>query len=225
MDYFTTYLKTFRALLTIPSEVIGSFLKGEKKSFQHPFLFCLTGAVAVVLLNTLFVNFHFVPDTPNVDPEQAQLQQITEWMQMVSVRAATQFLPVTLFLTLIVSLSIAGLVFLRKKTEGFYDLLIINTYSTGASFVILPVLIPVWAWIGLPLTDPFINSTLPAMLIAAVILWIYRLFFDVSSFADWLKILSSYIAGYIIYVIFSGFLASVVAYMLFVTERISNLSG
>lgn len=219
------YLRTVRALFTEPRRVIDSFLRGERAEFTHPALFCLIGMVAVILLNTLFVDFTITPEVDEAMSESPDLQELAEWMQITSVRAATQFLPLSLFLILIISLSISGLLFLRNETDGFFDLLIINSYSTGASFLALPLLIPVWQFSGQSLLDPFLNSTLPAMVIAGVILWIYRLYFDVDSFMDWIKILSSYIGGFVIYVILLGITSAVVGYMIFAVNRLAELAG
>lgn len=110
-------------------------------------------------------------------------------------------------------------------TNGFFDHIIINTYSVGAAILILPLLIPVWSFSGQPLTDPFINSTVPAMVVAGAILWIYNLYFRPTGFMQWLRILSGYITGFVIYVLLTGLVSSVIAYSAFVIERISNISG
>jgi len=157
--------------------------------------------------------------------ENEDLRQLAEWTQVASVRAATQFLPLSMFFVLIISLAGGSMLFLRGKTGGFFDKIIINTYAVGASFVALPLLIPVWQFSGESLLDPFMNSTLPAMVVAGVILWIYRLYFNVDSFMDWIRILSAYITGYVIYVIITGFMSAVIGYVLFAVNRLSELSA
>ncbi len=219
------YIETVRSLFSEPRKVIDNFLKGGRTGYSHPFIFCLTGAVAVILLNTLFVDFIVSPQVDEVASNGEDLQQLAEQMQITSVRAATQFLPLSMFLLLIISLSIGGILFLHEKTEGYYDQLIINSYATGASFLTLPILIPIWQFSGQSLLDPFMNTTLPAMVIAGVILWIYRLYYKVDSFIDWIRILSSYITGYVIFVMLLGVLSAVAGYMIFVFERLFELSG
>jgi hypothetical protein len=179
----------------------------------------------VILINTVLLDFSFEPVAGNVPAELKSLRQMTEWTQIVSVRAATQFLPLSLFLLFVVSLAIGAMFFLRRLTNGFFDHIIINTYSVGVALIFLPLLIPVWGLSGLPLTDPFINSTVPAMVVAGVIIWIYNLYFRPTGFMEWIRVLSAYITGFVIYVLLSGLVNSVIAYSVFVIERISQISG
>lgn len=225
MSFIRNYIHTVSTLFKEPRQVIDSFLHDERGSYVHPFKFCLTGAVLIILLNTLLLDFNFDPVATDVPAESEALMQMSEWTQIISVRAATQFLPLSLFLVFIVSLSAGAMIFLRRATNGFYDHIIINTYSVGAAILLLPLLIPVWGFLGVPLTDPFINSTIPAMVIAGVVLWIHNLYFVPSGFMDWMRVLSGYITGFVIYVLLSGFVSSVIAYSAFVIERISNISG
>lgn len=225
MTFIRTYFHTVSSLFTEPREVIDSFLQDTNGSYLHPFKFCLIGTLLVILLNTLLLDFHFEPVAADVPAESDALKQMSVWTQIVSVRAATQFLPLSLFLLFIVSLSIGAMIFLRGLTNGFYDHIIINTYSVGAAILLLPLLIPVWGFSGVPLTDPFINSTVPAMVVAGVVLWVHNLYFVPSGFMDWIRVLSGYITGFVIYVLLSGIVSSVIAYSAFVIERISNISG
>ncbi len=225
MSFIRNYIHTVSSLFTEPRQVIDSFLHDNSGSYTHPFKFCLMGTVVIILLNTLLLNFSFEPVAADVPAESEALKQMSEWTQIISVRAATQFLPLSLFLLHIISLSIGAIIFLRKATNGFFDHIIINTYSVGAAMVALPLLIPVWGFSGAPLTDPFINSTVPAMVVAGVVLWIYNLYFRPEGFLQWIRILSAYITGFVIYVLLSGFVSSVIAYTAFVIERISNISG
>lgn len=192
---------------------------------MHPFKLCLTGTIVMILLNTVLLDFSFKPVAGDIPAESEVLRQMSAWTQIISVRAATQFLPLSLFLLFIISLSIGAVIFLRKLTDGFYDHIIINTYSIGAAMPVLPLLIPVWGFSGQPLTDPFINSTVPAMVVAGVVLWIYNIYFRPTGFMQWIRILSGYITGFVIYVLLSGLISSVIAYSAFVIERISNISG
>lgn len=225
MDLISRFYQTVRSMLNEPRQVIDSYLHGESNDFMHPLLFCFIGAAILIVLNTLFLDFSFDPVAEDPESESEALRQLTYWTQIVSVRAATQYLPLSLILLGIISLSAGAILFLRDKTNGFFDLLVINAYSIGAAILILPIMIPVWAFSGQPLTDPFINSTFPAMVVAGIILWIYSLYFKPSGFLEWLRILSGYITGYVIYVLFSGFAASVLGYMIFAIDRLSSLSA
>lgn len=205
--------------------MIDSFLNESGDHYSHPLFFCLAGAIIVVALNTLIGDLSFNVKLDETVTENENLRQLAEWTQVASVRAATQFLPLSMFFVLIVSLAAGGMLFLRGKTGGFYDKIIINTYAVGASFVALPLLIPVWQFSGESLLNPFMNSTLPAMVVAGVILWIYRLYFNVDSFMDWIRVLSAYITGFVIYVIITGFMSAVVGYVLFAVNRLSELAA
>jgi len=212
-------------MMTEPRQVIDSFLNGIRGSFLHPILFCVIGTIIVMLLNYLFVDFSFTPQTGEAIPKDKNLQRLAEWTQIISVRAATQFLPLTMLFLMIFSLSVGGILFLKGKTGGFFDHLVINTYAVGASLLFLIVMIPVWQLSGWSLLDPVMNSILPAAITAGVILWIYRLYFHVESFMGWIRILSSYITGFFLYTILAGFLSSVIGYMIFAVERLAEISG
>lgn len=225
MSFIKNYIHTVSTLFTEPRQVIDSFLHDNSDSYMHPFKFCLTGTVLVILFNTLLLDFNFEPVVADVPAESEALKQMSEWTQIISVRAATQFLPLSLFLLFILSLSAGAMIFLRGATDGFFDHIIINSYTVGAAMLVLPVMIPVWGFSGVPLTDPFINSTVPAMVVAGVVLWVHNLYFVPSGFMEWIRVLSGYITGFVIYVLLSGFVSSVIAYSAFVIERISNISG
>jgi|AntRauTorckE6833_2_1112554.scaffolds.fasta_scaffold16764_3 hypothetical protein len=225
MSFINKYIYTIKSLFTEPRQVIDTFLHGKSDAYLHPFKLCLTGVLLVILINTVLLDFSFEPVAGNVPAELKSLRQMTEWTQIVSVRAATQFLPLSLFLLFVVSLAIGAMFFLRRLTNGFFDHIIINTYSVGVALIFLPLLIPVWGLSGLPLTDPFINSTVPAMVVAGVIIWIYNLYFRPTGFMEWIRVLSAYITGFVIYVLLSGLVNSVIAYSVFVIERISQISG
>ncbi len=222
---FKKYIRTLRVLFTEPRQVIDSFLNGEYESYQHPFKFVLIGMILVISINTLALDYSIEPDLSDLPADSEVIRMMGEWTQIVSVRAATQFLPLSMFIVQIIALSIGAVLFLSGKTEGFFDHIVINTYSVGASMIALPLLLPVWGLSGQPLTDPFINSTVPAMIVAGVILWIYNLYFRPSGFMDWIKILSAYVTGFVIFILLSGILSSAVAYTITIIQRISEISG
>ncbi|MEX2345654.1 MAG: hypothetical protein WD604_08585 [Balneolaceae bacterium] len=221
-----SYLKTLRTLLIQPRAVVDGFINNSENRFLHPLKFCLVGAAAIILLNTLFIDFTIRPQLdPQITTESEQIQRMTEWIQITSVRAFTQFLPLTMILFFIVPLSLAGLFFLREYIDGFYSGLILNTYAVGVAQLFLLLLIPVWKWVDIPLTDSFMNTTLPAVVTAGGILWIYFKYFQTSSFMKWLRVLSSYTAGYVLFVLLGGFAASVVGYVIYAGNRILELWG
>jgi hypothetical protein len=225
-----SYTETLQQLFSTPRNVIDSFLHvGENggSRFMHPFKFILAGVIAVLLLSTLLVDFSFEPDAGTLVPDDLneQMQEVAEWIQVSNVRVSTQFLPLALVIIFIPMLSIGGLIFLRNELEGFYSNLILNSYAVGASMIALLPLIPVWMFLGYSLADPFVNSTLPAVLVAGVMIWIYQLYLRPAGLMDWIRLISSYATGYIFFVIMNGFFAGVIGYMLFMIYRIVELSG
>lgn len=219
------YITTFKHSISHPRNVVDGFIDGEKNKFQHPFLFCLIGITVILILNSLFVDYSFTPQLTDLDSDDEQIQALAEWMEVANVRASTQFLPLMLGLIFIPMLSLPGLYFFREELHSFYSNLVLNSYVIGSSMVALLPLIPVLILVDLPLTDPFINATLPAILVASVGLWIYKQYFMVTSLMGWVKILSSYITGYVLFIVVKGFVAGVAGYMIFAIKRIMELSG
>lgn len=229
------YKHTFSELLSFPRNVVDTFLHRDRQGhdsdskFLHPFKFLLVGVLLVFLLNTLLVDFSFEPDTSAAMPGNGegseQLEEIANWIQVSNVRASTQFLPVAILFLFVPMLALGGLLFLRNEIEGFYNNLILNSYAAGVAVASLLVMIPVWLFAGLPISDPFVNSTLPAVLVAGVMIWIYKQYLHPSSVMEWIRMISAYATGYILFIILNGFVAGVVGYMIFAIRRIAELSG
>lgn len=220
------YIDTLKNLLIHPRDVIDGFIhSGKDHSFQHPFLFSVIGMMIIVLLNTLLIDFSVSINPDTIQPENEQVQQIAEWVQVTTIRMSTQLLPLVMVLLLIPMLSLPGLFFFRDETGGFYANLILNTYTVGASILIQLAAIPVWIFSPLSLTDPFMNTTLPGLLVATVGIWIYKNYFSVSDLAGWIRILSSYISGYVLFIIVKGLAAGIIGYMIFAVNRIREISG
>jgi len=224
---FLKYLYTFKTLLSAPRNVVDSFLSEEKLKYTHPFLFAALGVVLLVILNTLFVDYTIVPEPLDLgtDVEAEHLQEMSKWMQIAAVRSATQFLPIMMLLLLVPMLSLAGLFFLKEKITGFYNNLILNCYAVGASMISLIVMIPIWIFSGIPLTDPSVNVTMPAVLYSVFMLWIYQNYLMPDSVMDWIRLLSSYLTGFVLFVFMNNFIAGVIGYVIFVVLRIAELAG
>jgi len=220
------YTNTLKKILLQPRDIIDGFIHSkESRKYQHPFLFGIIGMIFVLLMSTIFVDFSIETDLSGVEAESEQLQQIAEWIQLVTVRASTQFLPLAMFVLLIPLLSLPGLYFFRHQTDNFYSNLILNSYTVGASMIALLAAIPFWMFLDVPLTDPFMNSTLPGVLVASVGIWVYRLYFQVSDVMGWIRIISSFLTGYILFVLVKGFTAGIIGYMFFAINRIIEISG
>lgn len=221
----SSYIQTFRELLTHPRNVIDHFLESDEKKYTHPFLFLIIGAVVVTLLNTLFVDFSFDPVLSEIETESEQMREIAEWIQISTVREMTQFLPVASAVLLVPMLAIGGLFFFRDYLSGFFNLLVLNGYAVGASMLFQLFLIPFWAFSGVELVEPFANSTLPAVSMAIPVLWIYKSYIIDSSFLTWIRIISTFIIGYVLFSILAGFTAAIIGYMIFAINRINEISG
>jgi len=220
------YKHTYKKVLQQPRDVIDGFIHSkESRKYQHPFLFGIIGMVFVLLMNTIFVDFSIEAELAGVEAENEQLQQIAEWIQVVTVRASTQFLPLAMFILLIPLLSLPGLYFFRHQTDNFYSNLILNSYTVGASILAVLAAIPFWIFLDVPLTDPFMNSTLPGVLVASVGIWVYRQYFRVSDLMGWIRIISSFLTGYILFVLVKGFASGIIGYMFFAVNRIMEISG
>lgn len=220
------YVHTLKQLLSGPGEVIDRFIKNDKGSpvYTHPFIFVLVTAVFITILNTLLVEFPSISiNTGSID-EPVQAEEIAEWIEIVTIRFSTQFLPLMLYL-LIPFLSLAGVFFLKSETEGFYSLLILNSYAAGVSMFVLPFMIPFWILFEESLSEPFYITTLPAILISFVIFGIYHLYFKLPGVIGVLKKASTLITGYLLFMLIKGLFAGITGYMLFALNRIRELSG
>lgn len=219
------YIQTIKAIFSHPQNVVDSFIHTEKSGYQHPFLFCLIGVLVILIINLFLVDFSFDPVTPQVDGGHEQIQELAVWMDIAAVRASTQFLPLSMFLLLIPLLSLPGLFFFRDQMDSFYSNLILNSYTVGASLAAFLILIPAWALLEIPLTDSFMNTTLPAIVTGVIGLWIYKNYFQATKFSVWVRIFSSWITGYMLFIFVKGFAAGIIGYMLFAIARIYELSG
>lgn len=219
------YTATFSELLKHPCNVIDSFLQSEESEFMHPFLFLILGAAAITLVNTLLVDFSYDPVLTEFEAENEQLRESSGWIQTSTVRATTQFMPITAAFLLVPMLSAAGLIFFREYLSGFYVQLVLNSYAVGAAMVFQLVLIPVWLFSGIPLSDPLANTLLPAIVVAFAILRIYLFYIADSSLLFWVRVISTYVVGYLFYTTLARLTAGVIGFMIYAILRIGELSG
>ncbi len=214
------YLKTFREVLRRPGNLIDNFIYQREGRFQHPFSFGLMGVFAGIAVNILLVDLNFDIQTLTVESGGDQVKRLTYWIEWSRMKASGEFLPLTIFLLLIPSLSIPGLFFFREDLHGFYANLILNSYAVGASLVALLLLIPVWLISGSQLQYPgFVSTYLPGLLVGGIILWIYKKYPLTESYLGWIRVLSSYIVGYILFLLLKSFATTVVGYFIFAVKR------
>lgn len=221
------YIQTLKTLFKVPRNVIDAFVYEGDKPFMHPFKFLIIGALFVTLLNSVVVDFSFTVDTTELDTitDSEQAIQIAEAIQVSNVLTATQFLPFTVMLLLVPMLTIGGLIFLRENTDGFYNNLILNSYAVGGTILFLILLTPFWIISNIPLTATIANTSLPGVISAGVIIWIYSLYLRPNGVMGWIRLISAYATGYLLYIILSGFVSGVIGYMVFVINRIIELSA
>lgn len=222
-----SYLQTLKATFSHPREVVDLFVHNKKSLFMHPFKFLLIGVLLITGLNTLLVDFTFTLNASDLDliSDSEQAIQIAEAIQSANILASTQFLPLAVMVLLVPMLTLGGLIFLRESTDGFYHNLILNSYAIGGAIIFLVVLIPFWIFSGLPLTDSIINTYVPGAVVAVAVIWIYNKYLRPENFLERIRLISAYATGYIFYILLSGLVSGVIGYMVFVINRIRELSG
>lgn len=222
---FRQYIHTFRTILKQPQDAVDSFIYSDNSSYQHPFLFCLIGMLPCLILNLFMIDFSFDPAAPRIDGDHEHLQELAIWMEAAKVRASTQYLPLSMILLLIPFMSLPGLFFFREKLDSFYSNIILNSYTVGVSMAAFLILIPFWSIVDIPLTDSNVNVTVPSIVIGGIGLWVYRGYFRITDFIGIIRIMSSWITGYVLFFFVKGFVAGVIGYMLFAITRIYEISG
>lgn len=217
------YLKTIKGIFKSPKDVVNTFLESDEKRFVHPFKFLIFSTIPFIIIFSLFVDISGVV-FPGQQDGTGPSDQLSAWIDISTIRLSTQFLSIALFLA-VPLLSIPALFFLRNEMEGFYSHLILNSYAIGASMLFINTAIPFWIFSGLPLTDPIMHSMLPAILIGMSVIWVYQHYFSIQSVLGWVRILSSFICGYLFFIVAKGLFAGILGYMLFAVNRLAELSG
>ncbi|TVR15881.1 MAG: hypothetical protein EA391_09290 [Balneolaceae bacterium] len=220
-----SYINTLKEIYARPRNVVDSYVHTDHSDYQSPLFFMLIGAVIVVLLTSILVNFDVDVTSAVPEVENEQLQELSEQMFLTDVLISTQFLPLILILFLVPMLSVAGMLFLRSYTEGFFSLLILNSYLVGAVMIPLLLLIPLWSFSGMSLADPALNTNIPGVIVAAAGLWVYKNYFHLSDFMGWIRMLSAFITGYIMFILMKGLASSILGYIIFALRRIAEMSG
>lgn len=213
---FISLFNTLKIVFTKPRNVVDSFLVKEKSDYTHPAMFCLIAAIFVTLLFSLLVDFKIDPVIASELSESDQrLQDAAATMERAALRVSTQFLPVVMLFLLIPFLALGGHFFFREKMDGYYANLILNSYAIGATLFVLLLLIPIWNLVPLPLTDSAMNSTIPGLLTGSSVVWVYRQYFQSSGFMMWLKMVSAFIVGYVIFAVLANFIGGTIGFFTF----------
>lgn len=221
----TRFIDTLKDTFKHPRNVVDPFINEQETSYMHPFKFCLIGVFFIVALNSLLVDFTIDP-TP--DPELAdnqQMQNVAAWMEATNVRLMTQFLPIGMLFVLVPALAIGGNFFLKESMEGFYSHIILNAYAAGVAIISLLVLIPVWVFINIPLTDTFMHSSMPAFVIASVMIWVQKIYYMASSFMDWIRILSAFVIGYVIFALLVNLAGGIIGFLSYSVFQVIEALG
>lgn len=214
------YIRTLKIVFQSPKVVVDAFIETNSSEYTHPFKFLIFGAVPFIIISSLLVDF----STVSTPPAPGSPEQLSYWIDISTVRLSTQFLSFSLFF-LIPLLSLPALFFLRDELKGFYSHLILNSYAIGAAMWSILPLIPIWVFINVPQSNPFMYSTLPSLFIGLTLIFIYIRFFSVQNLMGWIRSLSTLITGYLLFMLVKGLFAGVVGYMIFAVIRLSELSG
>ncbi len=217
------YLKTIKGIFQSPKDVVDTFLETDEKRYVHPFKFLILSAIPFIIMNSLLVDFSGAISAAQSDDAEI-IGQLATWIEISTIRLSTQFLSIALFLA-VPLLSLPALFFLRDEMEGFYSHLILNSYAIGAAMLFLIAVIPVWMFSNLPLSDPLLHSIIPALLICLTVIWVYQNYFSIQNVLGWVRILSSFICGYLLYMMVKGLFAGILGYMFFAVNRLAELSG
>lgn len=180
----------------------------------------LLGAIPFIIINSIFIDYSSISFP--ADPSTAD--RLAIWIEISNIRLSTQFLSLTLFLS-VPLLSLPALFFLREELEGFYSHLILNSYAIGASMLIILALIPFWIFLNIPISDPFLHTTFPSLFVGLTIIFIYSRYFEVHFVMGWIRILSSFICGYLLFMMVKGLFAGILGYMIFAVTRMAELGG
>ena len=213
-------IDTLKQLTSHPRNVVDPVIYGKESRYMHPFKLSLIGIFLIVVLNTLIIDFTIEPTLDLGFEGDEQLQEMAGWMEATNVRLMTQFLPIFLLMVFVPALALCGYFFYRDKTDGFYANLILNTYAMGVANFSLVLLIPAWLLLPYPLTDPFMHSSLPAILVAGIVIWIQKEYLMASTFMDWLKILSTYVLGFVLFSMLTNLLGGIIGFIAFSSSRI-----
>lgn len=213
------YIKTFWEMLARPEHVIDPFVLEKNTKYQHPFSFGLIGVIIVVALYSLVLGYRTPMLADLMSEDIDQFAQLTYWIEFANLKVSTFLLPLSIFLLLTPSLSIAGVFFFRDKIDGFYYNLIINSYAVGVSIPALLIMVPVWFINPSALFDPAITTYFPLGMVGIVLLWIYLKYLHMEGVRSWIQFLSVYALGSVIFLMLESFSASMIGYFIFAVNR------
>ncbi|MEX0662002.1 MAG: hypothetical protein WEA58_05885 [Balneolaceae bacterium] len=219
------FIDTLKNTVNHPSNVIDPFIQEQESRFMHPFKFCLIGILLVVTFNSFLVDFTIEPTLDMEVGDNEQMQNAAVWMEATNIRLLTQFLPIGLLFILVPAIAIGGNFFLKSKMDGFYSHIILNSYAIGVAIISLLVLIPIWIFLNIPLTDTFMHSSLPGFLVAVVVVWVQKTYFMARSFLDWIRILSSFVIGYVIFSLLMNLTGGILGFISFSISQIVEALG
>lgn len=217
------YIKTVKSILQFPGAVVDSFIETKPSFYTHPFKFMLLGAIPFIILSSILVDFSSTSASA-APVDITASNQLALWIEVTNIRLSAQFFSLTLILS-VPLLSLPALFFLRDELAGFYSHLILNSYAIGASMLVIPALIPFWIISNTPISDPFLHSTLPSLFVGLTVITIYVRYFEIQDLMGWLRILSSFICGYLLFMMVKGLFAGVLGYMIFAVTRLIDLGG
>ena len=217
---------TIRELFLHPRNVVDGFLSHQKGKYTHPFkLVVATSIITSAILILAGAFFWDLPDVTLAAGESKNIDQIQIWVEAVSRAMITTYLPISTLFLLIPSLAASGLIFFRNELEGFYDNLILSTYTVAAANLFSLLWLPI-LWINSGLISKSSGRVSIAIAIVGFpILWIYQKYFVQKTPISIVRQLSTTASGFILFIVLSGFFSGILGYMIFAIRRIVELSG
>jgi len=224
------FVRTTFYLAQKPESVVDPFVNGEKKAFIHPLKYAVITAVTATILLFGLVSFKSVYYELSYMPSQIVGAETTAErigiyeaeIKGVSFLMNTLFLPVSQLLLLTPFLALAGTFFFRESRPGFYRHLILSTYAISFSIFSVLILMVLWWIAGSETYQPWVHALAPPVLMGCFTVWVYFHYFKPNTFLSWIRLISTYAAGFAGYLILSGIVKSVIAFFLYVTKVISG---
>ncbi len=173
---------TIKELIIRPGGSIRFFLKEDRHRLVKPIIFILVSSLIYSLVNG-FVNFeaHYI----NYNGlEQSALVVIMKWIQS---NYGYANIMMGIFIAFFVKL------FFRKYQYNIYEILILICYIVGIAMLILALFVLLQVITGISL------MTFASVLILLYITWSIADFFDRKKVINYVKSLSSYMVGMIVF--------------------------
>ncbi len=173
---------TIKELIIRPGSSIRNFLETDRHRLVKPIIFILVSSLIYSLVNGFF-NFeeHYINYNAS---QQSSLGVIMKWMQS---NYGYANIMMGIFIAFFVKL------FFRKYQYNVYEILILICYIVGIAMLILALFVFLQVITGISV------MTFASVLIVFYITWSIADFFDSKKVVNYVKSLSSYMVGMIVF--------------------------